>query len=91
MVVALAIPLETRGQEQTSLLEQVEETLHPWVAFAVLPLFAFANAGVALQGLSPASLLEPISLGIAAGLFPGKAIGILGATWRSGSRRSPPA
>ena len=81
VVVALAIPLKGRGQEQTSLLEQVEETLHPWVAFAVLPLFAFANAGIALQGLSPASLLEPISLGIAVGLFPGKAIGILGAAW----------
>jgi NhaA family Na+:H+ antiporter len=81
VVVAFAIPLKGRGQEQTSLLERVEESLHPWVAFAVLPLFAFANAGIALQGLSPASLLEPVSLGIAAGLFPGKAIGILGAAW----------
>jgi NhaA family Na+:H+ antiporter len=81
VIVALAIPLRTATPEQPSLLEQLEESLHPWVAFAVLPLFAFANAGVSLQGLSLARLLEPVPLGIAAGLFPGKAIGILGATW----------
>jgi len=81
VIVALAIPLRSEAPEQPSLLEQLEESLHPWVAFAVLPLFAFANAGVSLQGLSLARLVEPIPLGIAAGLFPGKAIGILGATW----------
>src|SRR5262245_16310062 len=81
VVVALAIPLRTDAPEQASLLEQLEESLHPWVAFAVLPLFAFANAGVSLQGLSLAKLMEPVPLGIAAGLFPGKMIGILGATW----------
>lgn len=81
VVVALAIPIRTAAPEQASPLEQLEEALHPWVAFAVLPLFAFANAGVSLQGLSLAKLLEPVPLGIAAGLFPGKAIGILGATW----------
>ena len=81
VVVALAIPLKGGAQGQASPLEQLEESLHPWVAFAVLPLFAFANAGVSLQGLSPANLLEPVPLGIAAGLFPGKVIGILGATW----------
>jgi NhaA family Na+:H+ antiporter len=81
VVVALAIPLRTDTPEQASLLEQLEESLHPWVAFAVLPLFAFANAGVSLQGLSLAKLMEPVPLGIAAGLFPGKMIGILGATW----------
>jgi NhaA family Na+:H+ antiporter len=80
-VVALAIPLRSADPEQPSLLEQLEESLHPWVAFGVLPLFAFTNAGVSLQGLSLAKLLEPISLGIVAGLFPGKMIGILGATW----------
>jgi NhaA family Na+:H+ antiporter len=81
VVVALAIPLKSDAPEQTSLLERLEEDLHPWVAFGVLPLFAFANAGVSLQGLSLAKLAEPVPLGIAAGLFPGKAIGILGATW----------
>ncbi len=83
VVVALAIPLRSPSgePEQASLLEQLEESLHPWIAFAVLPLFAFANAGVSLQGMSLAKLVEPVTLGIAAGLFPGKAIGILGATW----------
>jgi NhaA family Na+:H+ antiporter len=81
VVVALAIPLRSGSPEQASLLEQLEESLHPWVAFAVLPLFAFANAGVSLLGLSLAKLMEPVPLGIALGLLPGKTIGILGATW----------
>jgi NhaA family Na+:H+ antiporter len=81
VAVALAIPLTSKSEGEPSLLEQLEESLHPWVAFAVLPLFAFANAGVSLQGLSPENLLEPIPLGIAAGLFAGKAIGVFGATW----------
>jgi NhaA family Na+:H+ antiporter len=62
-------------------LEQLEESLHPWVAFAVLPLFAFANAGVSLQGLSLAKLMAPVPLGIALGLLVGKPLGIVGATW----------
>ena len=62
-------------------LEQLEESLHPWVAFAILPLFAFANAGVSLQGLSLAKLIEPVPLGIALGLFIGKPLGIFAATW----------
>jgi Na+:H+ antiporter, NhaA family len=81
VAVALAIPLTSKAEGEPSLLEQLEESLHPWVAFAVLPLFAFANAGVSLQGLSLENLLEPIPLGIAAGLFAGKAIGVFGATW----------
>jgi len=78
VVVALAVPMQ--GDGEPSLLERLEESLHPWVAFAVLPLFAFANAGVSLD-LSPGKLMEPIPLGIAAGLFAGKTIGIFGATW----------
>jgi NhaA family Na+:H+ antiporter len=92
VVVALAVPLRADAPGQASLLEQLEESLHPWVAFAVLPLFAFANAGVSLQGVSLAKLLEPIPLGIAVGLFPGKMIGILAATWvavASGLARKP--
>jgi Na+:H+ antiporter, NhaA family len=81
VVVALAIPLTRKSDGEPSLLEHVEEQLHPWVAFGVLPLFAFANAGVSLGGMSLANLVEPIPLGIAAGLFLGKTIGIFGATW----------
>jgi NhaA family Na+:H+ antiporter len=60
-------------------LEVLEDSLHPWVAYGILPLFAFANAGVSLTGLSLASLAEPVPLGIALGLFVGKQIGIFGA------------
>jgi NhaA family Na+:H+ antiporter len=81
VVVAIAIPLSRRTEEESSLLEQLEESLHPWVAFAMLPLFAFANAGVSLQGVSLGSLLEPIPFGIVAGLFVGKTVGIFAATW----------
>jgi NhaA family Na+:H+ antiporter len=81
VIVALAIPFRSETPEQISLLEELEESLHPWVAFAVLPLFAFANAGVSLQGLSLAKLLAPVPLGIALGLLVGKPLGIFGATW----------
>jgi NhaA family Na+:H+ antiporter len=81
VVVALAVPLKSDTPEQASLLEQLEENLHPWVAFGVLPLFAFANAGVSLQDLSLAKILAPVPLGIALGLLVGKPLGIAGATW----------
>jgi len=61
--------------------ESLEETLHPWVAFGVAPLFAFANAGVSLAGFSISNLIAPIPLGIALGLFLGKQIGIFGTVW----------
>lgn len=92
VVVAVAIPLTGGGSDQPSLLERVEERLHPWVAFGVLPLFALANAGLSLRGLSPAQLLAPVPLGIALGLLAGKPLGIVGATWlavRSGLARGP--
>lgn len=80
VVIALAIPLEIPG-ERRSLLRQLEHDLHPLVAFLILPLFAFANAGVSLEGVSLSLLAEPISLGVILGLFAGKQIGVLGATW----------
>jgi NhaA family Na+:H+ antiporter len=84
VVVAIAIPmsapLSAKSAGEPTLLEQLEESLHPWVAFAILPLFAFANAGVSLQGLSLAKLIEPVPLGIALGLFIGKPLGIFAAS-----------
>src|SRR5688572_15063011 len=59
-------------------LEVLEDALHPWVAFGILPLFAFANAGVPLAGLTLATLAEPVPMGIALGLFVGKQVGIFG-------------
>ena len=80
VATALAIPL--RGAEAGhSPLEATEHALHPWVAFAVLPMFAFANAGVSLQGVSLGTLAQTVPLGIAAGLVLGKAIGVSGAAW----------
>jgi NhaA family Na+:H+ antiporter len=73
-------------------LHRLEHALHPWVAFAVVPLFAFANAGVSLRGVSAATLASPLVLGIAAALFLGKQAGILGAVWaaeRTGFARRP--
>ncbi len=81
VVVAMAIPLTGRAPGEPSPLEQLEESLHPWVSFAILPLFAFANAGVSLAGLSLAKLVAPVPLGIALGLFIGKPVGIFAATW----------
>jgi NhaA family Na+:H+ antiporter len=62
-----------------SVLHRLEHKLTPWVAFLVVPLFGFANAGVSLAGFDPAALLAPLPLGIAAGLFLGKQVGIFGA------------
>jgi NhaA family Na+:H+ antiporter len=81
VVVAMAIPLTSRAPGEPSALEQLEESLHPWVSFAILPLFAFANAGVSLAGLSLAKMAAPVTLGIALGLFVGKPLGIFAATW----------
>jgi len=79
VVTALAIPLRSPGGG--SPLETAEHALHPWVAFAVLPMFAFANAGVSLAGVTWQTLAGPVPLGIALGLVVGKAVGVFGAAW----------
>ena len=61
---------------KNSLLLKLEHGLSPYVAFGIMPLFAFANAGVSLEGLTFASLLNPVPLGIVLGLFFGKQIGV---------------
>jgi NhaA family Na+:H+ antiporter len=81
VVIGLTVPLHGGAENEETPLERLEHALHPWVAFGILPVFAFANAGVPLAGLSLAALTEGVSLGIAAGLFFGKQIGILGAAW----------
>jgi len=81
MLTGLLIPMRKYGKNSPSPLNHLLHHLHPYVAFAVLPLFAFANAGVSLTGLQPAMLLEPLPLGIALGLCVGKPLGILGATY----------
>ncbi|TFG77583.1 MAG: Na+/H+ antiporter NhaA [Thermodesulfobacteriales bacterium] len=77
VVLAFAIPLRTNEDEPCPLRE-MEHSLHPWIAFGIMPLFAFANAGVSLKGMSFGSLFEPIPIGIALGLVIGKQIGVFG-------------
>jgi NhaA family Na+:H+ antiporter len=81
VALALAIPLRVKQPRGHAPLLRLEHALHPWVAFGVLPVFALANAGVSFAGMSPATLLLPIPLGIAAGLLIGKALGISGSCW----------
>ena len=78
--LALFIPL--RDPEQgPSPLHELEHDLHTAVAFGILPLFAFANAGISLQGMSLDYILHPVPLGIMAGLFFGKQLGVFGFCW----------
>lgn len=82
VVLAMFIPLGAPGSPAAeSPLKGLEHRLHPWVAFGVLPIFAFANAGVPLGGLSIADTLQPVPLGIVAGLFLGKQVGVLVLSW----------
>ena len=80
VALAMFIPMRTEVKDAKgdSPLEHLEHSLHPWVAFGVLPVFAFANAGVPILGLSAAALLEPVPLGIAVALVVGKVIGVTG-------------
>ena len=84
VLAAAAIPIvATPGAPDAadSPLHRLEHGLSPWVAFLIVPLFGFANAGVPLAGVGLERLLAPLPLGIAAGLFLGKQLGILGAVW----------
>ncbi len=84
VAVAMTIPLNRtpgRPDDAQSPLYRLEHGLHPWVAFAIVPIFGFANAGVPLAGFTPADLLEPVPWGVALGLFLGKQAGIFSAVW----------
>lgn len=83
VAVALTIPLSAarRGgvEDAESPLIRLEHALSPLVAFIIVPIFGFANAGVDVRGLGPAAILEPVPLGIALGLIIGKQVGVFGA------------
>lgn len=80
IVAAFAIPLRDPKNPKHSPLRNLEGYLHPWVAFGILPLFAFANAGISFYSITLSEILAPLPLGIALGLFLGKQMGITGAT-----------
>jgi Na+:H+ antiporter, NhaA family len=79
VVTGLAMPL--RAADGSSPAHDLEHDLHPWVAFGVLPVFAFANAGVGLADIAPGALWHPVQLGAGLGLFVGKQLGVIGSIW----------
>ena len=81
VALAMVIPMRDPNDAQRSPLRSLEHDLHPPVAYGILPLFAFANAGISLEGVRLESLLSPVPLGIAAGLFFGKQIGVFAGAW----------
>ncbi|MBI0475641.1 Na+/H+ antiporter NhaA [Sphingomonas sp. MA1305] len=95
VATAALIPLKPSPgapEHHDSPLHRLEHGLAPWVAFVIVPLFGFANAGVSLAGVSFATLAEPLVLGIALGLFLGKQAGIFASLWaadRLGIARRP--
>src|SRR5690606_29489378 len=97
VLAASVIPIRaTPGapDAEDSPLHRLEHGLSPWVAFLIVPIFGFANAGVSFTGLTPSVLVEPVTLGVAAGLLFGTQIGVFGAAWlaiRLGAARLPVA
>jgi len=84
VLLAIMIPVvKTPGAPDApnSPLHKLEHAITPWVAYLIVPVFGFANAGVSLAGMGLAEVLAPLPLGIAAGLFVGKQVGIFGAVW----------
>ncbi len=83
VTLAFMIPLSSKDSEGNSfsMAKEMEHDLHYWVAFMILPLFAFVNAGVELKGISLEEMAGPVPLGIMLGLFVGKQVGVFGFSW----------
>tara|TARA_R110002072_G_scaffold136850_1_gene279438 strand:- start:134 stop:1303 length:1170 start_codon:yes stop_codon:yes gene_type:complete len=81
VLVAFFIPIKSIENPERSPLKELEHDLHTVVAYGVLPVFAFANAGISLEGVGINYILHPVPLGIAAGLFLGKQLGVFGFCW----------
>ncbi len=83
VALAFMIPLVSKNKEGKtfSLSKEMEHDLHYWVAFMILPLFAFVNAGVDLRGISLQEMFNPVPIGIILGLFIGKQLGVFGFSW----------
>ena len=83
VVLAMFIPIRSNTTPEDSPLKNIEKDLHPLVAFFVLPVFAFANAGINFTGITIDQVLHAVPIGVALGLFIGKQIGIFGFCWLS--------
>lgn len=81
VALGLIIPLRAKNEDGKSPLKVMEHAIYPWASFAIIPIFAFVNAGVSLSGVSLDSFMQPITLGIMAGLFLGKQIGVMAITY----------
>jgi len=81
VVLAMFIPVKSKTNNNYSPLKSLEHDLHSAVAFLVLPVFAFANAGISISGVGVDQIFHSVPLGIALGLFIGKQIGIFGICW----------
>ncbi len=82
VITALFIPIKVDSpEERRSPAQRLERDLHPYVSYLILPIFGFANAGVSFAGMGADILFHPIPIGIALGLFVGKQVGVLGASW----------
>jgi len=81
VILAMFIPMKSKNNPNNSPLKNMEHSLHTVVAFFVLPIFAFTNAGISFSGVGGEQLLHNVPLGIALGLFIGKQIGIFGFCW----------
>ncbi|WP_394708458.1 Na+/H+ antiporter NhaA [uncultured Desulfuromusa sp.] len=94
VALAFMIPLNCKNRDGSScsMSKEMEHDLHYWVAFMILPLFAFVNAGVDLRGISLAEMFNPVPMGIMLGLFLGKQLGVFGFSWlviKAGFARLP--
>lgn len=81
VLLALVIPARAEKGAPPSPGLRLEHALLGWASFVIVPLFAFANAGVSLRGVTLNALVQPVTLGVAAGLFLGKQVGVFGAVW----------
>ncbi len=81
VVLAMFIPLSSVKNPSVSMLKIMEDRLHSVVAYIILPVFAFANAGISLMGMGSEQLLHSVTIGVALGLFLGKQLGIFGICW----------
>jgi Na+:H+ antiporter, NhaA family len=81
VMLAMVIPMRAKDEDSDSPLVALENRLHPWVSYLILPLFAFANSGVAVAGFSLGAMRDPVTLGSFLGLFMGKQIGVMSFCW----------